>query len=355
MENKKQFRVYIGEPIPNLRPLLILKRHLGLPDYKGKKPFRAVYGAMDFDFLALEDDPAKADFFLLPHSFSVGMSRNTAYVSHLSALAGTHGKKLVIFAEGDSTTPIVVPHALVFRTSQYAYNKRQNEIIMPPQVYAEDVLDEAAFTTRPKGEKPVVSFCGWSALGTVREKAKFFARNAYADFRTHVLRDPHAAVKKQGIYFRQKAIVALKQSSLVETSFIERDFFSVNKHTIKLPREVLRAEYLKNIQDSDFVLAPKGDGNFSIRFYEALALGRIPVLIDTDCVLPAENEIDYAASVVRVPHGDLAHADRHIADFYNRFGAEGYREAQKKARVLFADKLRLDRFLLRALIKLCES
>lgn len=352
MENKKQFRVYIGEPIPNLRPLLILKRHLGLPDYKGAKPFRAVYGAMDFGFLALEKDTAKADFFLLPHSFSVGMSRNTAYVSHLSALAGTHGKKLVIFAEGDSTTPIVVPHALVFRTSQYAYNKRQNEIIMPPQVYAEDVLDEAAFTTRPKGEKPVVSFCGWSALGTVREKAKFFARNAYADFRTHVLRDPHAAVKKQGIYFRQKAIVALKQSSLVETSFIERDFFSVNKHTIKLPREVLRAEYLKNIQDSDFVLAPKGDGNFSIRFYEALALGRFPVLVDTDCVLPDEENLPYENHIVRVPYREIARLGRFVARFYERFTPDSYAEAQVAARAFFQNELRLDVFLKKSFAKL---
>ena len=42
-----------------------------------------------------------------------------------------------------------------------------------------------------------------------------------------------------------------------------------------------------------FTICVRGNGNFSVRFYETLASGRIPILIDTDCVLPLENEIDW--------------------------------------------------------------
>ena len=42
-----------------------------------------------------------------------------------------------------------------------------------------------------------------------------------------------------------------------------------------------------------------------VRFYETLAIGRIPVLIDTDCVLPLNNEIDWYKHCIIVRNIDL--------------------------------------------------
>ncbi|MBI1998844.1 MAG: GtrA family protein [Parcubacteria group bacterium] len=345
------FRAYIGTPLQETRPLLILKQHLGLPDYKGQKPFRTVYGHMDFSFLEMVREPANADFFLLPHSYFSARAVARDYVENFIRLAEKHGKKVVLFSEGDTDESIAIPHAVVFRTSQYAHKKQRNEIIMPPQVYAEDVLCESAFSLRAKRAKPVVSFCGWSEMGTLKQKTKFFLRNAYADARMF-LGDPHAEASKQGIYFRKRAMHFLEKSPLVETSFLKRDFFSVNKHTIKLPREVLRSQYIENIAHSDFVLAPKGDGNFSIRFYEALALGRIPVLIDTESILPLEAEIPYNEYIVRVPHQKISFIGAYIAHYYNQHTEASYADIQRRARALFLEKLRVDMFLKNALTKL---
>jgi hypothetical protein len=41
----------------------------------------------------------------------------------------------------------------------------------------------------------------------------------------------------------------------------------------------LRRRYLENLNDSQFILCPRGVGLNSIRFFEALRMGRIPVLI----------------------------------------------------------------------------
>lgn len=353
-EKKDFFRVYIGTPLSRVRPLLILKKHLELPDYKGQKPFRAVYGAMDFSFLTLVGEPEEADFFLLPHSYFSARAVAADYVENFVRLAETSGKKVVLFSEGDTDESVKIPHAIVFRTSQYAHKKQDNEIMMPPQVYAEDVLSDEAFVPRAKREKPVVSFCGWSELGDIKQKAKFFLRNAYADARTF-FGDAYAEQRKQGIYFRKRAMNFLEKSPYVETSFLKRDFFSVNKHTIKLPRETLRAEYLENMANSDFVLAPKGDGNFSIRFYEALALGRIPVLIDTETILPLEDEIPYNEYIVRVPYQKIHHIGAYIAHYYNQHTDESYQEAERRARALFSEKLRVDRFLRNAFGRLFSA
>ena len=41
-----------------------------------------------------------------------------------------------------------------------------------------------------------------------------------------------------------------------------------------------------------FTFCYRGAGNFSYRFYETLMMGRIPILVNTDCVFPFEDKVD---------------------------------------------------------------
>src|SRR6185503_19907515 len=102
------------------------------------------------------------------------------------------------------------------------------------------------------------------------------------------------------------------RSTLVRTRFIARDFFSGAKSTIQLSPKEARREFVSTTRAGDFALAPKGDGNYSVRFLEALALGRIPVLIDTDTELPLEDRIPYEKICVRVPARDIARTPEYI-------------------------------------------
>ena len=47
-----------------------------------------------------------------------------------------------------------------------------------------------------------------------------------------------------------------------------------------------------------FSFCPRGRGNYSIRFYETLRAGRIPVLVDSDQVFPCEDLIDWDDIVI---------------------------------------------------------
>ena len=49
----------------------------------------------------------------------------------------------------------------------------------------------------------------------------------------------------------------------------------------------------KNLETSEFTFCPRGNGNFSIRFYEALMSGRIPVVLNTDNELPFNKYINW--------------------------------------------------------------
>ncbi|HEV8677355.1 MAG TPA: exostosin family protein [Candidatus Paceibacterota bacterium] len=155
---------------------------------------------------------------------------------------------------------------------------------------------------------------------------------------------PLARAKIVGVYWRRAAMRACVRTSLVDTLFITRRTFSGSRKTIELDPETARREYLESIRDSDFVIAPKGDGNYSNRFLKALALGRFPILIDTDCVLPFENKIDYSKVIVRVPMNGVKNTPRYVRNFYDPLSPEEFAARQKLAREIFEKYLRQDSF-----------
>jgi hypothetical protein len=79
--------------------------------------------------------------------------------------------------------------------------------------------------------------------------------------------------------------------------------------------------YRKHIENCTYIVCPRGTENYSFRIYEALAHGRIPVIIDTDVVLP--REINWDRVSIRVPYGSLESTyDIIMQDYNSRSGLE---------------------------------
>jgi hypothetical protein len=140
---------------------------------------------------------------------------------------------------------------------------------------------------------------------------------------------------------------ACANSPLVATNFIVRRTFSGITKTIELDPKKAREEFLQSIQNADFVLAPKGDGNYSNRFLETLSYGRIPVVVDTDMVLPFEKEIEYSKIMVRVPLHEVNRTPQYIRAFYDKLTPLEWRARQERAKEVFDQYLRQDAFFRR--------
>jgi hypothetical protein len=93
-----------------------------------------------------------------------------------------------------------------------------------------------------------------------------------------------------------------------------------------------------NLETSEFSFCPRGNGNFSIRFYEALMSGRIPVLLETDNELPFENYIDWNKICVISKNKDELIND--ILFFYKN---NDLIEIQKKCKQIFKEYF-IDKF-----------
>jgi hypothetical protein len=88
-------------------------------------------------------------------------------------------------------------------------------------------------------------------------------------------------------------------------------------HHIRDPglKEARRKEYLETLGQSITVLCPRGTGMNSIRFFEVMSMGKVPVLISDGCVLPLENEIDWDDLIVRIPEDRIDAAGDILAEW----------------------------------------
>ncbi len=274
--------------------------------------------------------PEEADVLLLPHNY-FQVRGVPGYIEQFRSLAKQYSKKIIIFAEGDRLDAIDIPEAIIFRNSLYRSKKKSNEHVIPAFIY--DLGALYGNEPKAKGVKPVVSFAGWA-----REHGRARLVHAIKNF---LLRP----AEKKGIYWRRKAIDALLSDSGIETRFHIRDSFGGNVKTIQGDPREQRREFIESIKNSDFVLAPKGDGNFSLRMYEALALGRIPIIIDTDVCLPLEGHINYSSSLVRVAMSDVPRIGEIVKKWFNSKDEQAWHDAQTSARELYQLHLRPDIFL----------
>lgn len=109
---------------------------------------------------------------------------------------------------------------------------------------------------------------------------------------------------------RQKLVDSLPK----KVNFIQDTKIPFEFHTEKNQQSLARlANGIMNA--SEYVLCPRGVGLNSIRFFEALSLGKTPILISDDCKLPLESCIDYDRLIIRVPESDLNSLEDRIVEF----------------------------------------
>ncbi len=125
---------------------------------------------------------------------------------------------------------------------------------------------------------------------------------------------------------RIEAIKALQASDL-DTEIVVREYFDGSDEA--------KLEYRNHLLRSTYVLCPKGAQNFSYRFYEALCYGRVPVLIDTDMMLP--ESVDWDSLCVRVPYEKLSELKDRVTVDYNAKTEAEFLQRQVKAIELMED------------------
>jgi len=124
---------------------------------------------------------------------------------------------------------------------------------------------------------------------------------------------------------RPKSVNALYKIKNYST-FIEGNFEFMGYLKNK---EYLRSSYKKSIEKCKFVLCPRGRGSNSIRFYEALNFGKIPILISDNTKLPLTSKIKYSEFSIKIPEKNFSKIENYIDTFLKN---NDIKTASEKAR-----------------------
>lgn len=196
--------------------------------------------------------------YLISSSFESGIKKRSEIQNLLNKYKKIN-KKVIVFLISDCDEVLDIPrNVFLFRTSLYKKLKKDNEFLLP---YIWESFDEK-FNSLAKTKKPIVGFCGNVKNNTGK---------------------------------RQSTINAIYSSVNITSNFDTKlTFWGGNPHN-----ETIINDFKKNILESHFTICNRGVGNFSMRFYQVMSLGRIPVLIDSDMIFPFENEINWNDLIIK--------------------------------------------------------
>lgn len=193
--------------------------------------------------------------------------------------------------------------------------------------------------TRCKSDLPIIGFCGhatFSIFKLIKEKLIFVRENLKRLLNKPFRKDWEPLFASA--YERATIMKLLEQSSLVSTNFIYRNLYRAGAKTEQELENSTQA-YFNNIYTSDYVLCIRGAGNFSVRFYETLMMGRIPIFVNTDCLLPFEDSINWKKHVVWVEWSERNKIAEIIYDFHNKMSDTEFKNLQLENRKLWKETL----------------
>jgi len=265
---------------------------------------------------------------------------------------GASGRKVLVWNAGDFGVKIPkYDHLIIFRESGYRSKFAENEYTLPS--FIADPLKKYYQTQHPfllpYSEKPRIGFCGQASLSQVRA-AKELLLTASRNLKYHIgMRQEEPQTLIPTTYLRAAILDRLQQSDLVATDFILRKQYRAGV-TANKDRHATTLEFYDNLKNAPYVVCVRGGGNFSVRFYEALAMGRIPVFINTDCSLPLHHDMDWKNHVVWVEYENRHRVAERVNAFHQALSESEFIALQQRNRKLWEELLTLGGFF-RAFLK----
>ena len=260
--------------------------------------------------------------------------------------AAQHNKPIIIDGTSDSDVRLDIPTAQILRCGLYHSLKQTFEVECPfwSNYRTKQGLD--ALEILPKGNKPKIGFCGTvSSIGKLAQMGKNILPTKLAQT---VLSEGKFARKidvrlKEGMSLRLRtaAIKIFSANSKIESYFNISNPHQSYYYDNDRNRLLLEQLFITNTGKTDYTLCVRGTGNYSGRFYMALNAGRIPVLLDTDVVIPFAERLH----IVRVPIQSLNKIDEIVLEHFENTSDKEFREMKAHNRFVYNQFMAPEMFL----------
>lgn len=294
-----------------------------------------------FDAYEYTDDISEAEFSMLPMTLEYYLSKGKKKLLYgFIDDSRAAGKKVIAFTMGDFGVEFDEEGVIVFSQNGYQSKRLPNHHILPP-VFRDPLLQYYSKTDiclRNKSEKPVVGFDGL-AHESIPKMSIHLVKSAIHNIKFYLgLSREIPNVLYSTVKLRADILKSIQKDKRIETNFNIRDKYKVGGSE-SADRRKKTLEFYDNMIASDYVVCVRGLGNFSKRLYETLAMGRIPIFINTDCFLPFDNIIDWRKYCVWVEKEEIYNIGDKIVEHYNSLSDEDFITLQKECRRLWCEYL----------------
>jgi hypothetical protein len=298
----------------------------------------------DFEFTSYLEE-ADVVILTMAWNYYIKTKQENLAIAYVMECAASN-KKIIAFNAGDFGVRIpYFENLIILRPSGYKSKFTENEYALPP--FIADPLKKYyqtdAVFVRPYLSKPVIGFCGQansSSVNAMKEIGSTVFRNL-KDYFGISKNEPQQLLSTT--YLRASILNTLQKSHTLKTNFILRKKYRAGVTQDKDSHQTT-LEFYDNLRESDYVVCVRGAGNFSVRFYETLAMGRIPIFINTDSPLPLDNLVDWKKHVVWVDYKDRTQVAQKVKEFHEALSKNDFIDLQLANRSLWQEKVTMGGF-----------
>jgi hypothetical protein len=311
-----------------------------------KDEIRAGKGSSDPSF-EITTVPEESDWFALPMHWSYYLWNGKARMKEaleLAELAARHGRRVIVWYKGDLIPRIPFENYFLFLPGPRRSRMNSKQQACP--VFVSDPAERIsgiAVEPAKRSDAPSVGFCGYASNSWAKTLWSIFRGVELNMVSSMGLYDYTAVPILPATILRSRALRLLSQDPAIDDNFVIRERYCPGGGSA-IDRGEITREFYRNIYQNNYTLCLRGYGNWSYRFYETLACGRVPVFVDTDCELPASSMIDWKKYCVWVNGTDLKNIGKSILDFHSKHSAETFRELQLDCRRLWEEHFTLGGF-----------
>lgn len=243
-------------------------------------------------------------------------------------------KKVWVYTAGDYGLTLK-KEVYTFRLSGFNSKFDANTFILPSFIEDPYAHLKNKFHPISKDAMPKIGFVGHannSGAKWVKEVLVFLLHN-YKRL-TKVLFTDYQAFYPSSIK-RYKYLSLLQKNDQIETDFVFRNQYRAGVKT-EQDKQKTTEDFFKNIAVNPYTFCLRGAGNYSVRFYETLAMGRIPFVVATDFRLPLEGIVNWEAHCIIATDTNICEA---LIAFHQKTTAEDFEKMQVNNRNLWLQLL----------------
>lgn len=256
-----------------------------------------------------------------------------------------YNKSLVIDATSDSDLPLEIPTAAILRFGLYRSLKQNYETERPYWTNYETKTQLESLSILPRSQKPVVGFCGTTAsAGKYFKIGKMLPTQISKTILSQgrLTRKVDIRLKKGMSHkLREVAIKHLIADKKINNQFDVTNSLKDYYNLLNSNRQLLEQKFIENIEQCDYALCVRANGNYSGRFYMTLNAGRIPLVVDTDRVFPFESQIH----MVKVPVKYLDNISDFVCEHFEKTTEKEFMEMKRENRAVYNKLMAPDKYI----------